>query len=188
MNRLGLVALWLTATVAVTLVAFQVVGAAESQVGERPLTPVVAIDEPEPGDAVDPAPTTTLTTMVDPTAPTTTPGSTVTTAAPATTTPTTTPTTTVPTTTAGDGGTSAGGWTTLNVPTAGGTVTVEHRPEEVRLVAVTARSGFSVGHTELGPPEVRVEFDSPGLQVRVDVEWGDDGPKVEIEEEHPDDD
>jgi hypothetical protein len=67
-------------------------------------------------------------------------------------------------------------------------VTVEHRPEEVRLVAATAHSGFSVGETELGPPRVRVEFESPGLRVRVDVKWEDDGPRVHVDEERGHDD
>lgn len=183
---MGLVGLWLAATVAVTFVAFEVVGAAESRVAERPLTPVVAIDDTAPEHAEETT-TTTLTPVTDPSAPTTLAGGTSTTS---TTAPAATPTTAATTaTTVEDHGdddhheSTTTAWTTLNIPTEGGTVTVEHRPEEVRLVAVTARSGFSVGDTELGPPRVRVEFDSPGLRIRVEVRWEDDGPRVEIDEE-----
>ncbi len=141
MRRLGLLLSWLLATVLVTVVAFRVVGAAESQIGDAPLTPVVAISEPEGVSTTQTttATTTTLRTEVTDPTPTTT-----TVVSPTTTGPVTT-TTSPPTTS-----TTApiAGWTTLNIPTDGGTVTVEHRSGEIRLVAATAGPGYRVGEIE----------------------------------------
>lgn len=176
MRRLGLFLSWLLATVLVTVAAFRVVGAAESQVGDAPLTPVVAISEPD-----------TVSTTTATTATTTTPRSTAT--------PSTTTTTTVvsPTTTVAGAGTTTTtppptttttpattGWITMNIPTAGGTVTVEHRSGEIRLVAATAGAGYRVGEIEPGPPEVEVEFERGETTIDVRVRWSDEGPSVEI--------
>ena len=183
MRRLGLFLSWLLATVLVTVVAFRVVGAAESQIGDAPLTPVVAISEPDDVSTTQtttPTTTTLRTDVTDPTPTTTTVVSSTSTGAVTTTTPPTTSTTA-----------ASAGWTTLNIPTDGGTVTVEHRSGEIRLVAATAGPGYRVGEIEAGPPEVEVEFERGGTKVDVRVRWSDEGPSVEVrtdsDEDHDDD-
>lgn len=178
MRRLGLFVTWLLSTVLVTVVAFRVVGAAESQIGDAPLTPVVAITEPDSAETTSSTTTTTtrVTTTSSTATTTTTAPSPTTTAPPATTAPATTPPTTAPSQ-----------WATLNVPTAGGTVTVEHRTGEVRLVAATAGPGYRVGDVEAGPPEVEVDFDGDDEKVEVRIRWSDDGPSVEVRTDSDDD-
>jgi cytoskeletal protein RodZ len=180
MRRVGLFVTWLLSTVLVTVVAFRVVGAAESQIGDAPLTPVVAITEPDPAQTTS-STTTTTTGLV------TTPSSTTTTSpSPTTTSPASSTTATAPpatTTTTG----AASQWTTLHVPTPGGTVTVEHRTGEIRLVAATAGPGYRVGEVKPGPPEVEVDFDGDDAEVRVRIHWSDDGPSVEVRTDSDDD-
>jgi hypothetical protein len=50
----------------------------------------------------------------------------------------------------------------------------------VELQAATPAPGFDVEIDDPGPPQVRVEFESEGNHVRIEVEWGDDDLHIEV--------
>lgn len=149
-----------------------------------------------PGTATDGNPTTPPTSTTSSTVPTsTTAPPTSTTTAPAEGGTSTTTTVATTTTIAEEGEssttttatTSAGGqWETRTITTAGGTVVVSHRPEEVILDAATATVGYTVRIELAGPPEVRVEFETTDGKIEVRVRYKDGILDVEVSEEGED--
>lgn len=168
MNRIGLLAAWIVATGIATLLAWQVVGAADDQIADSPNTPLIAVTSP------DASTTSTLGTSTSTSETTgTSDGSPSTTGGLGTTTSTTTDSST--STTAPGSNTSS---TTSGIPATttavsdGGTVTVTGTEPNVELVAVVAVPGWSyrVG-TDQGD-RVEVTFENgTGAEIRVRCEW-----------------
>lgn len=154
-------AAWGAALVVTTFLTWQIVSAADSQVGESP----AAI-----------APTVTSTSM-PPTTTTTQGGPSSSTGTSSPTTPTTSSSTSSTSTTSPS---SQAAWSLRTVSTSGGTVVVRYRTGAVELQAATPALGYDVEVDDAGPPSVRVEFESDDSDVRVDVEWKDGGLDVEV--------
>ncbi len=163
-RRLGLVGAWLLVVVVVTTVTWQIVSAADDQVSERPTSLNVA------APVISSLTTSTVTGTTQPSVTSTTVGSGVTT--------TTSEQNAAPTTTA----TTSAGWQAQSVQTAGGTVVVRYRPDEVTYQAATPAKGFYVEIEKFGPPEVRVKFESEGSEIEVRAVWQNDQLDVDISE------
>lgn len=170
MQRWGLLAAWIIATVAATVVAWQAVDAAGDRVLEEPVTPLVASTQAAPGTTSQPPATGSVSTAP----PATTPSITGADPPPATTTPTVATTPESPPTT------GEAAWTRQSVPTPGGTLVVDYRPGEVKVVTVTPAPGFAVDDLEERPDEVRVEFESALSDHHVAVRWTSGGLQVEV--------
>ncbi len=166
-------AAWVAALVATTVLTWQIVGLADSQVGDTP----VAVEPVPTSTSVSTTstiattstslPTTTSTSSQVTTTSTPTPGSSA---------PTTQATTATPTTTA------SAEWTVRTINSEGGTVIVRHRPEEVELQAATPAAGFSVEIDDSGPKRVRVEFEGDDDDIRIEIEWDDGELDVSIDD------
>lgn len=158
-------AAWVLALVLATVLTWQIVGLADSQVGETPA-------------AVAPTaiPSSTVPTTPSSTAPLTTGDTTSTTGAASSSSSSTsstspsTPTTSQPTTAE---------WSVRTINSPGGTVVVRYRPEQVELQAATPAAGFSVEVDDNGPDRVRVEFESGDDDFRVEARW--EGGQLSIE-------
>ena len=178
MTRFTIIAAWLLATGLTTVVAWQVVGAADDQITTAPLTPVVAVTAPgletsEPsGEATTPdgitvtADTTagsTASATVSPTpstTPSSSPGSSGTSS---TTTPSSSPSTA-----------TTGIPATTTAVSDGGTVTVTGTEPRAELVAVVAAPGWTYQVTANDGERVEVRFaNAADDDVRVRVEWED---------------
>jgi cytoskeletal protein RodZ len=174
MQRLGLVLVWVVATVAVTVLAWRVVLAADAQVSERPITQVVAV----PSTATRPTlsvPEQTSTSLdLDPEAPQR--SSTTTTVEGASTSTTiegsnsSTSTTTSTSTTAT---TAAVAFAVRTIPTEGGSVTVRYRPGEVGLVAVVPVSGWTWELEKEEVADIEGTFRRDDDKVTVRARWVD---------------
>lgn len=165
-------AAWVVALVLTTVLTWQIVGLADSHVGDTPV-------------AVAPAPTSTSLTTGS-----TTP-STTSTSVPAAT--TTTSVGGPSSTTASSGATSSSSsttptttadleWSVRTINSPGGTVVIRHRPGEVELQAATPAAGFAVEIDDSGPTRVRVEFESEDTDIRVEAEWDDGELEVSIDD------
>lgn len=166
-------AAWVAALVITTVLTWQIVGLADSQVGDTPV-------------AVAPAPTSTTPSTTSTTVATTTTSvpTTTSTSSQTTTTATTgsgsSPTTTATTIPAQT--TAAVDWTVRTINSQGGTVVVRHRPGEVELQAATPAAGFSVEIDDRGPERVRVEFEGEEDDFGVEVEWEDGNLDVSVDD------
>lgn len=174
-------AAWVAALVVTTVLTWQIVGLADSQVGDTPV-------------AVAPVPTSTTLSIT-----TTTTAANPSTSAPAVTSTTGQTTTTTPSQSSGSSTPTSQGamappsteppttpatveWTVRTINSQGGTVIVRHRPGEVELKAATPAAGFSVEIDDRGPDRVRVEFEGEDDDVRVEVEWEDGELDVSIDD------
>jgi hypothetical protein len=179
---------WVTVTAVVTLAAWQVVGAAQEQVGEVPTAPLVAVsaapqetspsDSTGPADSGVPGQSTTSTSNVSGS----TPGSTTSTTRPSgqVTTPTSSTTSTTSTTQASLPAGSA------TIPSPGGTVTVSYSGGEVYLVGAAPANGFAAEVKNQGPDEVRVEFSSDTVKFDVRARWEAGGLVTTVSQEDND--
>jgi len=173
---------WVTVTAVVTLAAWQVVGAAQEQVGEVPTAPLVAVsaapqetsatDSTLPSDTGVPGQSTTST--IRPTG--STPGSTTSTTRPSGQAATPTSSTTSTTQASLPAGSAT-------IPSPGGTVTVSYSGGEVYLVGAAPANGFAAEVKNQGPQEVRVEFRSDTLKVDVRARWESGGLVTTVSEE-----
>jgi hypothetical protein len=189
MTRFSLIVAWLVATGLATVIAWQVVGAADDQISDAPMTPLVGVTTSAP--ATDPTSTDGVSTTAGGTVPddggstssvgsstgsttaTSSVGSstTSTTGAGAT---TTVPTTNVPTTTGVPATTSA--------VSDGGTVTVTGTFPRVELVAVVAAPGWSYEVRRNDGERVEVRFENQaGDSIRIRAEWDDGRLVAEID-------
>lgn len=165
MTRIGIVAAWLMAAGIATALAWQVVGAADDQVSDAPLTPVIAVSTPDSSTATEPPATGTTTAGTTGTSTT----ETVSTA------PSSTPTTTSsPSTTTSSSSTTTGIPATTTAVSDGGTVTVTGTDPLVELVAVVAAPGWSYEVTRNDDDRVEVRFENTsGNEIRIRCEWED---------------
>lgn len=184
MRKVTLLGAWVVVVVVTTALTWQIVGAADAQVGERPVSPLnVAAPAPDP----DVQPSTTAASSVDTS--TTFPAGTIPetpdTTAPSSTTTSGTPTPSVSTTTTTE---AAAGWSLKNVSTEGGVVVLKYRPGEVVLQTATPSPGFRAEVEDPGPPEVEVEFETDQVKIEVHAKWDGDDIRVEISESTEDGD
>ena len=164
-------AAWVAALVLATVLTWQIVGLADSQVGAVPVAAAPSL----------PAGSSSSTSQVTPTSPAA--DSTSTSTAETETTGTTTGTAASPTSTSAPASTAAAAeWSVRTVNSAGGTVVIRHRPGEVELQAATPASGFSVEIDDSGPTRVRVEFESDDADIRVEARWRDGELEVTVED------
>jgi hypothetical protein len=171
-NGTRLLLAWLVVTAVTTVIAWQIVAAADDRIGEPPSRAIVAVDTstttattPDPGDT-----TPGNTAGTDATSPTT---STVPEAPNPTTSATTSSTTstTVP----------AAGWKIRTFQTAGGSVVVSYVGDQVRLDATLPAPGYSVEIDDEGPDRVEVEFVGEADEVEIRIERNDGVWKVDID-------
>lgn len=151
-----LVAAWILALVVTTLITWQIVGLADSQVGDSPVVASLATTAP-PTDSSTSVPTTNSSSSSS-----------------------TAPSPSVTTSTTAPSSTSAESWSLRTVDTSGGSVVVRYRPGEVRLQAATPAPGYEVEIDDAGPPRVRVEFEGADSEVRVEIRWEDGGLDIEV--------
>jgi len=159
-------AAWVAALVLATALTWQIVGLADSQVGDVPVAaaptlPVASSTSTSNATATSLPPDTTSPTTASTTSPTTSSSA-----------PSSAPSSTDP----------APEWSVRTVNSAGGTVVVRHRPGEVELQAATPASGFSVEIDDSGPTRVRVEFEADDDDIRVEVRWRDGELEISIED------
>ncbi|HWB88279.1 MAG TPA: hypothetical protein VG872_03620 [Acidimicrobiia bacterium] len=159
-----LIAAWVVVVAVTTVLAWQIVSLADSQVSAAP----VEIVTPSATGASEP----TTTTTDNPTSTSTTISMTPTTGSPSTTSSTSS-TSAPPSTTAE--------WSVRTVTSVGGTVIVRHRAGEVELVAATPLPGFVMEIDDSGPDRVRVEFDNGDVDVRVEIRPSGSGLDVQID-------
>lgn len=163
-------AAWVAALVLATVLTWQIVGLADSQVGDVPVAAAPSL------------PGASSTTTSEVTTTSSAPGSTSTSRAPSTTvtTGTTAPSSTSPSAPAPTDAPAE--WSVRTVNSAGGTVIIRHRPGEVELQAATPASGFTVEVDDSGPTRVRVEFESDDADIRVEARWRDGELEVTVED------
>ena len=180
MKRAGLIASWVAMAALLSMLAYQIVAAAESQVSDAALTPIVAI-------TAESSTTTTGSSTVPDASTTTVPSDSTTVSSTSTSTPsnsTTTAATTATSTTSSTSTTVGAAWTVRTVPSAGGEVVIEHRPGEERLVAARPSAGYKVEVESSGPPSVDVEFENESTDntTRIRARWQDGQLSVTVEE------
>jgi len=166
-------AAWVVALVLTTVLTWQIVGLADSQVGE---TPVAVAPSLVTSSWVDTTTTTSPTSSTTTVSTTTTPGGdTTSSSASADSSSASTSSSTSSTAAAAE-------WTVRTINSVGGSVVVRHRPGEVELQAATPAPGFAVEIDDDGPERVRVEFDSGNVEVRVEVRWESGSLDVDVDE------
>jgi hypothetical protein len=162
-------AAWVAALVLATVLTWQIVGLADSQVGDVPVAAAPSL------------PVASSTSTSEVTSTTRAPESTSTSTASTTvTTGTTAPSSTSPSAPASTD--AAAEWSVRTVNSAGGTVIIRHRPGVVEPQAATPASGFSVEVDDSGPTRVRVEFESDDADIRVEARWQDGELEVTVED------
>lgn len=174
-------AAWVTALVVATVLTWQIVGLADSQVGETPVAvapllttnssggPSSTPDSTSPSTTGDSAPTTAQSP--DPTSRASTTTSPTESSSPSTSSTTSTsPTTPVET------------WSIRTITTTGGVVVVRYRTGETMLQAATPAPGFSVEVEDDGPDRVKVDFESESDEFRVEARWEGDTLVVDVDD------
>ena len=180
MRRFALAGGWVLVVALATALTWQVVSAADAQVSDRPASPL-NVAAPQ-FDTTTTSPTTTQPS--DPVPSTSAPDRMPSTTNPTSTTTTTTPT---PSTTAPqETTTTEGSWMIEKVSTAGGTVVLKYRPDEVVLQTATPAPGFRAEVEKWGPPEVELEFESDHSKFEIRAKWDGGDLKVEISGEDED--
>jgi len=162
-------AAWVAALVLATVLTWQIVGLADSQVGDVPVAaaPSLAVASSTSASEVTSTSQAPEATSTSATATTETTGTTA----------------TSPTSTSAPASTdTAAEWSVRTVSSAGGTVVLRHRPGEVELQAATPASGFSAEIDDSGPTRVRVEFESDDADIRVEARWRDGELEVTVED------
>lgn len=163
MRRLALMGGWLVVVVLTTALTWQIVGAADAQVSDRPASPLnVAAPAFTPTSTTQATAISTTTLMSVPTTGATSPTS-VTTSSTSTT-------------------VAASEWSLKTVNTMGGSVVLKYRPGEVVLQATTPAPGYRAEVEKAGPPEVEVEFESENRKVAVHAKWDGGDLSVEVSE------
>ncbi|HJQ77115.1 MAG TPA: hypothetical protein VJ948_07615 [Acidimicrobiia bacterium] len=164
MPSLKLVAVWVVVVAATTLLAWQIVSLADSQVSATPMELLTPTTTTIPGASIpgastssSPSPSSTSSS-----APTTSVGSAPTTSS----------------TSAPDPGTAE--WSVRTVTSTGGTVIVRHRSGQVELQAATPLPGYVMEIDDTGPDRVRVEFENDIDDVGVEIRWVKGALDVEI--------
>jgi hypothetical protein len=162
-------AAWVAALVLATVLTWQIVGLADSQVGDVPVAAAPSL------------PVASSTTTSEVTSTSSSPVSSSTSRASTTvTTGTTAPSSTSPSAPVSTD--AAAEWSVRTVNSTGGTVIIRHRPGEVELQAATPASGFTVEVDDSGPTRVRVEFESDDADIRVEARWRDGELEVTVED------
>ena len=162
-------AAWVAALVAATVLTWQIVGLADSQVGEGPVVAPTLETTPDQPDSNTSISAVSSTSASVPT--TTTPGSNTSTSGGSS----------APSTSSSTSSTVASAWSLRSVSSPGGVVVVRYRPGEVELQAATPLPGFAVEIDDAGPPRVRVEFESADSDVRVEVRWKDGALDIDVD-------
>jgi hypothetical protein len=92
----------------------------------------------------------------------------------------TTTTTAVSPTASGSSSTTAD-WQRTTLNSAGGSIIVSHRPQEVRLESVIPQAGFAYEINDEGPDRVEVEFEAGEARYRLRAEWTSSGFITDVE-------
>jgi cytoskeletal protein RodZ len=172
-RRLSLVGAWLLVVAIATVLTWQIVSAADDQVSDRAAPLNVAA--PVLSSLTS---TTTVTSTVPSTVTSTTVGSETSTTVSADSTGSTGQTTSTSTSTTAPDAV----WQTKTVETAGGTVVLRYRQNEVAYQAASPKKGFKVEIDSKGPPEVELKFDSESMEIEVHAAWRDNQLDVKVSE------
>ncbi|MCA1736632.1 MAG: hypothetical protein LC739_11165 [Actinobacteria bacterium] len=169
--------LWLLATMATTAIAYVAVNAAGSEVNDQPLTGVIAASPSSSSTSI------LISTTLQPTTTTTIPGTTSLTSSSTHTSPSTATSaaTTSTTATTSPPPVTTAPWQQTTLNSAGGSIIVSYRPEEVRLESVVPQAGFAYEINDEGPDRVEVDFEAGDANYRIRAEWTSDGFVTEIE-------
>ncbi len=155
LKRLAVIAAWVVATLATATITLAAVGAAGSEVSDRPAMPISSQDLAARFASTTTQPDVTTTAAATSTTPTTLAETTTSTSTTSTTHPAPTTTVPSPTTTA-----TAGGQTSTYEQPGVGRVTIKVSGSEVTYVsAVVLGSGYRVEVEKYGPPTVVVKFE-----------------------------
>ena len=160
-----MLAIWVVATLGLTVLAWQIVSTASDEVNDQPIS------------AVEVASPSTSAPAISTTASGATPTSATTTVASTSATETSSATSSTASTSVSTS------WATKTIPTSGGTVVVRYRPSEVVLETAAPAVGYSYEIKESGPTEVEVEFQAQGAAVDVRVRWRDGQLSVEVDDD-----
>lgn len=173
-------AAWVAALVVATVLAWQIVGLADSQVGDTPVAVAPSLTTTTDGAVSTTLPSTSTSTTDAEVTTTTTPGATTSSSSRARSTSSSTPTSSSSSSTSST--TASEQWSLRTVTTSGGVVVLRYRTGEVELQAATPAPGFSVEVDDTGPPRVRVEFESDVTDVRVEARWDDGSLKIDLDD------
>jgi hypothetical protein len=165
MNKWAIGGAWVLVAVLATGLTWQIVSAADAQVGERP--PLQVAPAPSTSEPTSSLPSTTSSTTPGASSSITTPDTGASLGSGAS-------------TTVGPPATQAA-WSSRTIPTGGGVVVVSYRPGEVILSSASPAAGFAAEIKKSGPPEVDVEFESESAKYRVEAEWAGGDLSVEVE-------
>ena len=170
MQRFGLFLIWVVATVAVTILAWQVVLAADARVSERP-TRLSAVPSTVPRPSITLPEETTTSLELDPGVPATTatlpPESTASTADDSLSTTTTL---------------STDPFVSRSFRTDGGTVAIRYRPGEVVLVAISPEPPWLATVDDEEIDSIEVLFLNGIEQIRVSARWTGDGLDWDVDD------
>jgi hypothetical protein len=151
---MSLIGAWVLVLSLTTVLAWQIVGAADDRVSDRPVSPLNVAAPVLPTTADPPSTTSPTTTALGGDG-----------SPPATTIPETSGTATSPQPTTTSPGSDS--WSIKSIATSGGTVVVKYRDHEVILQTATPAPGFKTEVEQTGPPEVKVEFESETSKVEI---------------------
>ncbi len=178
-QRLGLVLVWVVATVAVTVLAWRVVLAADAQVSERPITQVVAVPSTAARPTISVPEQTATSLELDPEAPS---GTTANTGGGTSTTfGASTSSTSSTTSAAAQITTTSVAFSFKTIPSEGGSVTVRYRPGEVDLVAVIPLSGWAWDLRKQTADEIEGEFRRDGRDITIRARWVDGEFRTDVQ-------
>lgn len=186
----GLAVVWVAATVLLSTVTWQVVGAAEDRVSDAPLSRLVAIPPASTSATSSPSPPETSPPAPDPVAPDPVAPDPL---APDPVAPDPKPTPSDPPPSAepvvpAEPPTSTSAWSAETLVTEGGVVLFSYRPGALRLEAVSSVPGWSYDVAEESETRIEVRFAGRGRHTAVArAEWTDDGLSVDIDDDSDDD-
>ena len=169
MQRFGLLLIWVIATVGVTILAWQVVLAADARVSERP-TRLSAVPSTAPRPTITLPEETSTSLELDPGVPAT--------------------QATLPPDSSTDVDNGSSTTTTISTDpfisrsfrTEGGTVAVRYRPGEVVLVAISPEPPWLAKIEDQRIDSIRVRFLNGAEQIGVRARWTDDGFRWDVDD------
>jgi hypothetical protein len=169
-QRIGLLLIWIIATVGVTILAWQVVLAADARVSEQP-TRLSAVPSTAPRPSITLPEETPTSLELDPAAP----------ATPAT----LPPEASTSTEDLGDSTTttiSTDIFVSRSFRTDGGTLAIRYRPGEVVLVAISPEPPWLAKVDAQDVDSIQVSFVNGVEQIRVRARWTDDGFRWDVDD------
>ena len=162
-------AAWLLALVLTTVLTWQIVGLADSQVGEEAPLAVAPLSTTTSSGSSSSSSTAQTSTTIATTSTTAPDGASGSSPSPS------------PSSTSSVATTVESQWSVRTINSAGGSVVIRHRPGEVEYQAATPAAGFGVEVDDAGPDRVRVEFESEDADIRVEARWENGELNIDVD-------